>query len=267
MRLQAAAFDMDDTLLRDDLTVSASTIETLRQAAAAGIRILPASGRTIGSMLPFIRQMDCVTAFICANGAEVWSGDGRLLRSATIPTPLAQEIVRFAEAKGVYCQGYDENGYYFNQRGEWADAYARGTGLKGRHTDDLAGEMEKPTNKILMMAQPEIISALIKEAGGLFGGRAQITCSKPWFLECNALEATKGNALTWCASHFGFDLACTAAFGDSLNDLSMLETAGMGYAMANAREDVKARIGRLCPSNMEDGVAKTLQKLMAEEQT
>ena len=104
------------------------------------------------------------------------------------------------------------------------------------------------------------IAELYQEARALFAGRASLTCSKPYFLECNPLRATKGNALKWCAGHFGFDMSELLAFGDSLNDVSMLEAAGTGIAMGNAREDVKAMGFPLCGSNAEDGVARYIDE-------
>ena len=52
------------------------------------------------------------------------------------------------------------------------------------------------------------------------------------------------------------------AFGDSLNDLSMLTWAGEGVAMANAREDVKAQVRHVCGTNQEDGVARYIESLL-----
>lgn len=52
------------------------------------------------------------------------------------------------------------------------------------------------------------------------------------------------------------------AFGDSLNDLSMLTWAGMGVAMGNAREDVKRQVGRVCGVNENDGVARYMEALL-----
>ena len=120
---------------------------------------------------------------------------------------------------------------------------------------DLEAYIARPTPKILMMDDPTRIAALMAEAREAFGDRVSLTCSKPYFLEVNPPRATKGNALCWCANHFGFSMERLLAFGDSLNDLSMLLAAGRGVAVQNAREDVRARIATVCGSNQQDGVA------------
>ena len=51
---EAVAFDLDDTLLRDDRTISPYTIDVLRRAAATGVKIIPASGRARESMKPYV---------------------------------------------------------------------------------------------------------------------------------------------------------------------------------------------------------------------
>ncbi len=111
-----------------------------------------------------------------------------------------------------------------------------------------------------MMAEEKKIARMLQEARVQFAGRVSVTCSKPYFLEFNPMLATKGQALKRCGDLLGFTPQEAVAFGDSLNDLSMLQAAGCGVAMGNARPDVKALIPTHCPSNMEDGVAQWVEQ-------
>ena len=92
----------------------------------------------------------------------------------------------------------------------------------------------------------------------------RVTASTWNNLELNSSAAHKGNALRRFAEHLGLSLENCAAFGDGLNDLSMVEMAGVGVAMANAVPEVKRAASRLAPSNDEDGVAAVLEQLEAE---
>lgn len=268
MPIRAIAFDLDDTLLRSDLTVSDYTVDVLRRASEQGIIILPASGRTRDSMFPTVQRIGCASAFISCNGADVWglrpvsagraplSGDDcPLLMQELLPVELAHEVARFAADRGVYCQTYSPSRFFFSIDNEYAVSYAHSSSLEGEYVGDLTAFIRKPVTKLLMMDTPERIAAMYEEARVLFAGRASMTCSKPYFLECNPLKATKGNALKWCGEHFGFGMDELLTFGDSLNDVSMLEAAGTGVAMGNAREDVKAMGFPVCLTNDEDGVA------------
>lgn len=261
MSIRAIAFDLDDTLLRSDGSISAYTVDVLSRAHTMGLRIIPASGRTFGSMLkavpPIIAYADCLCS---CNGSEVWSPDGRILMQELLPVELAHEVARFAEERGVYCQTYAPDRFFYTVENEWAASYAKLSSLAGECVGDLTAFIRKPVTKLLMMDEPGRVSALLQEARSLFDGRASLTCSKPYFLECNPLKATKANALRWCAEHFGFSMEELLCFGDSLNDVSMLEAAGTGVCVANAREDVKALGLPVCRANDEDGVARYIEE-------
>ena len=260
MSIRAIAFDLDDTLLRSDLTVSDYTVEVLRRAKERGIFILPASGRTRDSMFPAVERIGCADAFISCNGADVWTTGRELLMQELLPVELAHEVARFASDRGVYCQTYSPSRFFFSIDNEYAVSYAHSSSLEGEYVGDLTAFIRQPVTKLLMMDTPERIAALYEESRAVFGGRASMTCSKPYFLECNPLRATKGNALRWCSEHFGFGMDELLTFGDSLNDVSMLEAAGVGVAMGNAREDVKAMGFPVCLSNDEDGVARYIDE-------
>lgn len=269
MPIRAIAFDLDDTLLRSDLTVSDYTVDVLRRAKERGIVILPASGRTRDSMFPTVQRIGCADAFISCNGADVWGltqpaptagTECPLLMQELLPVELAHEVARFAADRGVYCQTYSPSRFYFSIDNEYAVSYAHSSSLEGEYVGDLTAFIQKPVTKLLMMDTPARIAALYEEAKVIFSGRASLTCSKPYFLECNPLRATKGNALRWCGEHFGFTMDELLTFGDSLNDVSMLEAAGIGVAMGNAREDVKSLGFPVCRTNDEDGVARYIDE-------
>lgn len=260
MNIQAIAFDLDDTLLRDDRTISPYTISVLRRAHDAGIRIIPASGRVRDSMIGFVRQIGCADLYISGNGSQVWSQGHELLMEEMLSPELAREIGQFAEDHRCYAQTYAGGHFYYNHDGYWAREYAAFASLTGCCVGNLALYQKEATPKVLLMDSPERISELYRRAQERFGGRAAIACSKPTFLEINPIRATKGRALSWCADQLGFALKNTMAFGDSLNDLSMLTAAEHGVAMGNAWEEVKAHGFPLADSNERDGVARYIEQ-------
>lgn len=266
VKVQAIAFDLDDTLLRDDRAISDYTCRVLRKAADRGIIVIPASGRTGRSMHGFVERIGCAACFVCANGAEVRDSEGRVMMQELLSVEVAREAAAFAQRHGCYAQVYDEDRFYYSRQDHYADEYAASSSLPGTFVGDLTAFITRPTPKLLMMDDPARIAVMLREAGEQLTGRAAVTCSKPYFLEINPVRATKGNALQWCAAHFGFSMENLLAFGDSLNDLSMLTAAGRGVAMANAREDVKALIPARCLSNEQDGVADYIDKYVLREE-
>lgn len=260
--MKIISFDMDDTLLHDDLSISDYTLHVLKKLYQRGYFIVPASGRAQKSILPFVEKIGCVQYYISCNGAEVWDGTSHSLVSReTFSTELGKKIAAFGKKHGCYSQTYDGEYFYYSEQSHWADMYAAASMLRGQFVGDLENYINEPRAKILMMADAEKITVMLHEARELFKDQVSVTCSKPYFLEFNPLKATKGNALKIVADLCSVGMDDVCAFGDSLNDLSMLQTAGYGVAVKNARDDVKTQCKYHCLSNNEDGVAHFLDEM------
>ena len=261
--LRAVAFDLDDTILRDDLTISDYTVYVLRRLHSDGYCIIAASGRARLSMKPYVDQIGCVNAYISCNGAEIWDGpSGSLIRQELFSAETAREIACFAEVHDCYAQTYEDDRFCFNRYGEYADRYALSARLKGVYVGKLSDYIQEPRNKILLMDDEARIAVLYKEAAIRFSGRASVTCSKPFYLEFNPVRATKGIALDALAEHLGILPGQIVAFGDSLNDLSMLRTAGISVTVSNGWQEIRPYCDHICGSNNEDGPAHFLDDLI-----
>ena len=88
------------------------------------------------------------------------------------------------------------------------------------------------------------------------------TTSNPRLIEFNAPGAHKGAALARLAAHLGFGMEAVMAFGDGLNDLTMVRDSGWGVAMANAVPEVLAAARFTTLSNDDDGVAAAIERLV-----
>lgn len=264
--MNIVAFDMDDTLLRDDLTISEYTINVLHEMHRRSWTIVPASGRAQKSILPFVEKIGTVDYYISCNGAEVWKKDGhRLLNRECFSTEVGKRIAAFGKKHSCYSQTYEGDYFFYSEQSRWASMYAASSMLQGKYVGDLELYINEPRSKILMMAEPDRIAGMLTEARLLFANDASVTCSKPYFLEFNPLKATKGNALVFLSGLLGTDLSTSVSFGDSLNDLSMLTACATGVAMKNARPEVLAACREHCGSNNEDGVAEYLASHFLKE--
>ena len=266
-QLKAAAFDLDDTLLRDDLSISSFTKEVFSRLKAAGFSFIAASGRTRMGMKPFVDELNCVSLCISCNGAQAWDPvTGQIFFQELFPVDLCREIADFGNEYGCYAQTYSDDKFYFNEYSEYSRRYASASRLPGEYVGNLAEFIREPRSKILMMAEEEKIASMLEDARERFAGRVSVTCSKAYFLEFNPIQATKGNALKKAADLLGIQSVEIVAFGDSLNDLSMLQTAGRSVAVANARPEILSFCSDICPSNQEDGVACFLSENVLREE-
>ena len=139
--IRGVAFDLDDTHLRDDLTVSQEAVSVFRRLRESGVHIIPASGRTFPSMKPYVDQLACAGLCIACNGAEIRdAGTGRLLHEETFPMETALEIIRFGREHNLYTQIYEEaeGRFYYERPCIWAEKYAANTRLTGIRVPDLA---------------------------------------------------------------------------------------------------------------------------------
>ena len=96
---------------------------------------------------------------------------------------------------------------------------------------------------------------------GEFGDTLYITKTEDEYLEFMDPAVNKGHALTEVATHLGLTASECAAFGDSFNDMPMLEWAGLGVAMASGRDELKAIAQKIAPPADDDGVAAVLAEL------
>ena len=118
-------------------------------------------------------------------------------------------------------------------------------------------------NQLVNRADPE--NALFVAESPLVIGRAlDAGCAPVSFLMETKHVTGKGAALLALAEKFGVMPSETMSFGDSGNDISMIEAAGVGVVMDNARDEIKAHADLIAPSNQDEGVAQIIEKYVLE---
>ncbi|HTX71496.1 MAG TPA: Cof-type HAD-IIB family hydrolase [Rectinemataceae bacterium] len=266
MTVDLIALDLDDTLLREDLSVSGGNREALAKAEERGIRIVLASGRNIHSMRHYasLLGLDGPGDFlICSNGAEIIaSGSGELLDQRRLPPELCREIAAAIEARGFPWQVYDGGAIHVNRPNPWADRDSRLTGQPTIRIEDEEALFARGQVKFVIPGDPASISTLLAELGPLFEGRAEVFTSKPYFLEILSRGADKGAALQRLAGMLQIPMERVMAIGDAMNDFGMIKAAGWGCAPLNALPEIKA-VARLVSgkSNEEDAVADLIGRV------
>jgi Cof subfamily protein (haloacid dehalogenase superfamily) len=266
MNVDLIALDLDDTLLRADLTVSEGNKAALAEARAAGIRVVLASGRNIHSMRHYAGLLGLEGPgdyLICSNGAEIIeSASGRILDQRRLEPDFCFEAARAIEARGYPWQVYEEGLIHVSRPNPWALADSRLTGQAAILLEDEAALFAPGLIKFVIPGEPEAIEVLRADLAALFAGRATIVTSKPYFLEILALGSDKGEALKRLTDLLGLSLERVMAIGDAMNDLGMIREAGLGCAPANALDAVKAVASQVSPlTNEEDAVADLVRRL------
>jgi len=172
------------------------------------------------------------------------------------------EIVKKCSSDDAHLQVYIDDDYYVREYNEFSELYRKNVGVTGIAVGPLDQFVKKDPTKLLIIDNPDKVLKMREEYNSLFGELLQITISKPNYLEFTHKDATKGKALEYLAKAFEIDRSEVIAIGDSYNDISMIEYAGLGVVMGNACEEVKRRADYITRTNNEDGVAEVIYKFI-----
>lgn len=262
--IRLLALDLDDTLLNRDHRISPANRRALEAAEEAGVHVVLASGRPPAGMWPFARElgMDRREGFLlCYNGASILDTlTGRETWGCRLDTGLAGEIWDLCASLGQALQTYTPDRILVSEDNHWTRRDTELTGIPARvcTREEFTA---LPLVKILIPAEPAALEPVISAVKKDFAGRVNCFTSKPYFFEILPLEADKGLALAHLADVLDIPRESVMAMGDAMNDLGMVEWAGMGVAMANARPEVKAAARwTTTRSHQDDGVAEAVER-------
>ena len=281
--IKIVALDLDGTLLDSEKRLSEVNRDALARAAEKGVLIVPTTGRFFGMMPPAVRDLPFVRYAITINGAQVYDRetDTAIVRDE-IPLDMALGVMEVLDRYDVIYDCYRANwGWMTAALQDKAADYAT-----NEHYLKMVREFRRPVpelkahlkatadqgdvQKIMLFARREegrgkreercgVLDAIRIEMAERFP-EIKVTASTWNNLELNIKSAHKGNALKRFAEHLGFGLENCMAFGDGMNDFTMVEAAGLGIAMENAEPAVKRVAKYVTLSNDEDGVAKGIDK-------
>ncbi|CEX92611.1 HAD superfamily hydrolase [Streptococcus pneumoniae] len=136
------------------------------------------------------------------------------------------------------------------------------TGMPIVVVDDFKAAVKEPVVKVLMNKEAERLVEVEKKLQQQLEGQLSVMRSKPFFLEFTEAGVTKGTSLNKLIQKLGIKREEVIAMGDSYNDQAMIEFAGLGVAMGNAPDDIKEIANYVTDTNMNDGVAKVVEKFV-----
>ncbi|MFZ3131525.1 MAG: Cof-type HAD-IIB family hydrolase [Desulfosporosinus sp.] len=267
MTIRLVAMDLDDTLLRDDRTISPRVVEAIQKAQAQGVKMTIATGRMSISARPYAEQLGLDVPVITYHGAMIQQAlSGDILFRRVIPSALAAKIVRDVAGRGFYAQIYLKDRVFTPELNGWTRKYERIASVPPEQGDlaSLLAQEPEGAEKILLMAKEADLDRLAPLLRQRYGEKVHITKSKPCFLEIMDGSVDKGVALAALAERFGIDRSEVMAIGDSYNDVEMINYAGLGVAMGNARLEIQNQADIITASNEEDGVAEAIERYVLD---
>ena len=263
--------DLDGTLLTTDKKISAVNYAALEQAAAKGIYIVPCTGRFFIGMPEDVRNLPFLRYAITINGADIYDVKAdRSIHSALISAERAGEIFSALDSLPVIYDCFQDGWGWMDQTfydqtdlygmGEVRPEWIRKMRTPLENFKQVIKDRNRGVQKIQMFYRDmELRRRMLQELKQWFPDLV-VTTSLVNNIELNSHDAHKGNALLKLCEYLNIDPSETMAFGDGLNDLSMLKTAGIGVAMGNAEQQVKDVADFVTDTNDNEGVAKAITR-------
>lgn len=265
--IKMIAADLDGTLLNPQAHLSENTRRILQKAHEAGIRIVIASGRPRCALPEDILNVPFLRYAITSNGASIFDlASGRRLYACDLPRAKTERIIEICRPDSCACEVF-AGGCAYAARTYWenpsADAWRRHYVQSTRQpVDDMtsfirahAGGIEGFHFIFEEAARQTQIRQALQAEGGLY-----VTSFSASSIEIENGCVSKAAACALLADHFHIRQQQVAAFGDSLNDLEMLQYAGLGVAMSNACAALRQKADAIAPSNAQDGAAGFIEQ-------
>jgi Cof subfamily protein (haloacid dehalogenase superfamily) len=259
------ATDLDGTLLHSDHSLDPFTAQTVRAIAARGVNIIIATGRHYRDVAG-IRDVLGVDAYlITSNGARVHAPGDECVYARNLDPEVVRRLVQPDLAGGngrVIVNLFADDAWLIDRHAPELLVFHQDSGFK-YEVMDLREHDGENIAKVLYVGDPADLKETAANLEREFGDSIYVTYSLPDCLEVMTRDVSKGRALRFVLERLDADVAHCVAFGDNMNDIDLLETAGHPFMMSNANPDLIKRLPDVprIGANFEAGVAHQLRKL------
>ena len=266
MNYKLIVLDVDGALLNNDNIITAHTRATLIKVQQMGISLALASGRPTYGVLPLAEELDLQknNGYVLSyNGGQIFSmKTGKLLFEKRVH----QEMIPYLEKKSRK-ENFDMFTYHKdtiitnNASNEFIIREAMLNNMRLKEVDSLTEAVDFAPCKCMIVSDDEAaLIKLEKHWKKRLAGELDVFRSEPYFLEVVPPFIDKANTLSVLLEMLGVKSEDIVAIGDGVCDVSMIQLAGLGIAMGNAQESVKACADYVTLTNDQDGVASAIEK-------
>ena len=263
----AVFIDLDGTLLRDDHSISEQTRETLQKLVKKNILVALVSARPLHGITPISNWLGLQSCPIASlNGAYI-EMNSQVVFESCIDHETVTELhtaTRQLEVTLIYYNGLK---WYAEANNAAIEKEQRITDVKviiAPFESLLAQWKLEGTcpNKVMAIGNAVVINSLQSKLVLTYQKAMNIYTSKPTYLEIMRQDASKTNAVKYLLAKFNIARENAIAIGDNFNDKEMIMFAGLGIAMGNAPDPIKAIADYVTDTNENDGVRKAIEKFV-----
>lgn len=267
MSYRIIVLDLDGTLTNSRKEITKPTKDALLEIQEAGCKVVLASGRPTPGVAGLAKELELAKYggyMLAFNGGRIIDcKTGQVIYQKTLPPETIPEIYEAALKHGVGIITYTEDEII---AGTAIDRYMEKEQMINqvpiRQVDNFTEYVDFPVNKCLLTGDGDYLAEVEVKMQKQFGKYLGIYRSEPFFLEVVPQNIDKAHSLLKLLSSIGMTAEEMICCGDGFNDISMIECAGLGVAMENAQELVKASADYITKSNDEDGILHVIRKFL-----
>jgi hypothetical protein len=266
--IKLIAIDLDGTLFNSNQQISEANKKAIQFVLDRGIQTAIVTGRGRAGATTAIARLGIEMPVICSAGSLIYKNHGSEIissRTFQINDELTR-IVDFARKHntGLIADSMEGNWWFGpDELNENLDPLTAIYAWQSRRTFSPEIEFRRPMLNITLVADPEVLRLAEDELCSQCPSLHHVYAGMR-YIDLTRIDVNKGSALEILSHHLGIDAKDTAAIGDQLIDLSMLEYSGLSIAMENAPGSLKQIAKWVAPSNDDNGVAWALERILGD---
>ncbi len=255
--------DVDGTLVKDGtLDLNPEYYEVMDELVSNGLQVVICSGRAYSSVAKLFKPLIDKLYFICDGGTSIWK-DGKIIKSFPMDQKLWKGMYKDA-MKIDRCDCFvstGKNGYAVDSNSEMYHWLTDSYGFEMTQIDDI-DEIKDPVIKLSVFHPEDCEIACHDTFIPAWQDKAKLASAGSAWVDCVDQDANKGAALMWLQEYLNIEKEDCYAFGDNINDVEMLQSAGHSYAVDNARDELKAVSDKVIKPYWEFGVLEVMKSLV-----
>lgn len=259
--------DIDGTLTNQKKEITKNTKEAIRKAQEQGVKIVIATGRPTPGAKGVAEELDLFKTggyILSFNGGKIIDcKTGETVFQRVLEKEDVAKIYEVAKENKVVMITYEDDKVLMDvEHDEFAEFEARLNKMGIKHVESISDYVDFPVNKCLMTGDGDYMAEVEQRALAKHRDDYSIYRSEAFFLEVMPKGVDKAKSLERLLEYLGYTKEEMIACGDGFNDVSMIQYAGLGVAMENAKDQVKEVADFITKSNEEDGVAYVIEKFI-----
>lgn len=267
MAYEMIALDLDGTLTNSQKKITPATREALKKVQDLGKHIVLASGRCTFGILPLAEELE-----FKKYGGYILSYNGGCIINCKTNEIVYNKLLdhKYLAPIYEYVKGTSANLVTYTdteiisafEPNKYTFVETTILQMPLKQVENFPEYVDFPINKLLIIGEPSILEQMEVELKAKYHSAINIFRSEKFFLEIMPQPIDKAHSLQKLLSSLGLNSNELICCGDGYNDLTMIEYAGLGVAMANAQSEVLSAANYITKSNDEDGIVSVVENFM-----